>query len=239
MCFTSLSDAGSRRSAVLKADRPRRERQVQRGQRSAAHVACEERPADDRRLGAGAGELEHVVGRADAARGEHGEARGRDRGDELEIGAGERPVPVDRGAEDARARPPRGRARPPRRARGRSRPSSRTCAPMPSRTSSATTSRSPSAAAHGAGSGKAAVPTTRGRRPRRAAPAASASDRIPPEAWRSAGATASATSRTSSGRTAAGAGAVEVDEVDPAARRRRRSAWRARPGRRPRSTTSS
>ena len=39
---------------------------------------------------------------------------------------------------------------------------------------------------------------------------------MPPEAWRRAGAIASATCRTSSGRGTAGARAVEIDEMDRA-----------------------
>ena len=179
------------------------------------------------------------------------EPGGGDRGDELEVGPGERAVAVDRGAEDALDAGLRGRARPRARRSGPSsavQPAVRT---MPSFTSSATTSRSPSASAHGAGSGKAAVPTTT-----RSAPASSRASRVRrasgcrPRPGARAGAIAAATARTSSGRArparapsrstrwirAAPAAAKrrgERDRVAGAARRRRRS----RPGagaRRPR-----
>src|SRR5581483_1407460 len=72
----------------------------------------DERAADDGALGAGAGERGDVVRGADAAGGEHAQARRRDLAHELEVRAREGAVAVDRGAEDA------GHARVPAPARG-------------------------------------------------------------------------------------------------------------------------
>ena len=78
----------------------------------------------------------------------------------------------------------------------------------------------------------------RDRRPPRAARAASSSERIPPEAWSAAGAAASATSRTSSGRTRperAPSRSTRCTRAAPASAKRRASAT----GSPARSTTAS
>ena len=161
---------------------------------------CEDRAADDRGLGACIARGRDVV-RVSGRRPRRGRrARTRQR---RRRGRGRARRASRRGRSRCRGRArrlPRGRARP--RALASSpesavQPAVRT---IPSFTSSATTSRAPSAAAHGAGSGNAAVPTTTRSAPAASSASASSSERMPPEAWSRAGAIASATVRTSSGR---------------------------------------
>ena len=98
----------------------------------------------------------------------------------------------------------------------------------PSRTSSARTSASPSSN-QGVGSGQAAVPTITRSAPASSSARASSRVRMPPEAW--TGSPTGGHVAHELGPHPARAGAVEVDQVDPAGRRRPPSGGRAPPGR--------
>ena len=153
------------------------------GEATGSSGAAKDRAADDGGLRARSSELDDVLRRADAARGQHGEARGGDLG---RPARGRAPRACRRGRSPCRARGarrPRDTARPPAPSSARPPPSSPRFAPCRRCTSSATTSCSPSAAAHGAGIGERGRaehdPVGAGRRAAPGRPRASGSRRRP------------------------------------------------------------
>ena len=202
-------------------------------------AAFEQRPADDRALRARALERVEIGVRADAAGGEHGQARALD--DAARAGRGPARRASRRGRSPCRGaarRRPRRSGRAPRRVEPASR-ASRACArrrrdvdrddePLAERVDELVAASAPNAA----------VPTTTRPRPRATSATASATERTPPEACTRAGA-AACTQRARRARAApARPRAVEVDDVDRARRRRRRTARRAPTGRRTATTRS-